>query len=212
MIFDCDGVLVDSEHITSEVFARMLGEAGFNVTPDYMFEHFTGKPLAACLEMIEQLYGRKVPVGFEEAYHRQTIGELRARLLPVEGVAEIVQKLRVPFCVASSGEHEKMRATLGATGLLPYFEGKLFSVTDVERGKPFPDVFLYAARSNGVDPRRCAAVEDSPPGVQAAHTACMTVFGYAKNTPAHRLQSAGAHVTFEDMQGLATLLAAAGAL
>ena len=112
------------------------------------------------------------------------------------------------YCVASSGSHEKMQTTLGITGLLPRFQGKIYSVTEVARGKPFPDVFLYAAAKTGAIPSECAVVEDTPTGVAAGVAAGMTVYGYCALTPQHRLQEAGAHYTFDSMSKLAQLLAA----
>jgi HAD superfamily hydrolase (TIGR01509 family) len=109
---------------------------------------------------------------------------------------------RVPFCVASSGDHEKMNTTLGITGLLPRFVGRIFSVTQVAHGKPAPDVYLFAARQLGVEPSACVVVEDTPPGVQAGVAAGMTVFGFCAFTPEQKLKTAGAHRTFDDLRRL----------
>ena len=124
----------------------------------------------------------------------------------MNGIHDVINKLELSYCVASSGEHEKMQTTLGITGLLPYFVGKLFSVTEVARGKPYPDVFLYAAEKIGVIPERCVVVEDTPIGVKAGVAAGMTVFGYAPLMNRERLREAGASVVFNDMKLLPALL------
>jgi HAD superfamily hydrolase (TIGR01509 family) len=118
------------------------------------------------------------------------------------GIEDALDRLGVPFCVASSGDHEKMNITLGITGLLPRFAGRIFSVTQVARGKPAPDVYLFAARQLGAEPSACLVVEDTPPGVQAGVAAGMTVFGYCAHTPEQKLKAAGAHRTFDDLRAL----------
>jgi len=206
VIFDCDGVLVDSERIANRIFAAMLNELGLAVTLEDMFEKFVGHSMRQCVEMIEQMLGRPVPANFVDELQSRTRVALEAELKATPGIEEALDSIRVPFCVASSGDHRKMRTTLGITGLLPRFEGRLFSVTEVARGKPFPDVFLLAAGRLGVDPAACAVVEDTPIGVSAGVAAGMRVFGYAASTPAQRLTKAGAHVIFDHMRQLPALL------
>jgi HAD superfamily hydrolase (TIGR01509 family) len=189
VIFDCDGVLVDSELITSRVFANMLNELGITVSVAQVFEQFVGKSVTQCLEIIAGWLGREAPQDFVPEYHRR-----------------ITQALRTPYCVASNGSHEKMQVTLGKTGLLSKFKNKLFSVSEVARGKPYPDIFLYAADKSGVPPAACAVIEDTSTGVTAGVAAGMTVFGYCAHTPAHRLVDAGAHFTFDRMSELPGLL------
>ncbi len=206
VIFDCDGVLVDSERITNTVFAQMLNELGLKVDLAYMYNQFVGHSTATCIALIETLLGRPIPVGFLEELGQRTHRALEAKLTVVEGIEDVLQTLRIPFCVASNGDHSKMRKTLGITGLLPQFETKLFSASDVAQGKPFPDVYLLAASSNGVAPSRCAVIEDTPIGVQAGVAAGMTVFGYSKLMAATRLREAGATTTFDAMVQLPALL------
>jgi HAD superfamily hydrolase (TIGR01509 family) len=208
IIFDCDGVLVDSEVITSRVFAAMLDELGIQVTVDEIFENFVGKSTVQCLEIIAGLLGGPPPVDFIEQYHKRTSVALRSELKAVEGVEIALDSLDVPYCVASNGTHEKMRTTLGITGLLPRFEGKIFAVTDVAQGKPAPDIFLYAAGKMGASPTSCAVIEDTPTGVIAAVAAGMRVYGYCAHTPSRMLIAAGAHVTFGRMADLPEVLKA----
>jgi HAD superfamily hydrolase (TIGR01509 family) len=206
VIFDCDGVLVDSELITNRIFATMLNELGIPVTLEDMFEQFVGRSMAAGLEKIAGLLGRPVPDDFLPSYESRTHAALKSDLKVVCGIEAVLDSLTLPYCVASSGSHEKMQTTLGITGLLPRFQGRMFSVTEVPRGKPSPDVFLYAAAKMGADASDCAVVEDTPTGVVAGVAAGMTVFGYCGLTPRAQLQEAGAHHTFDRMCKLPKLL------
>jgi HAD superfamily hydrolase (TIGR01509 family) len=206
VIFDCDGVLVDSELITNRVFAEMLGELGLNLTLDDMFEQFVGHSMQHCLDVVRERLGSDVPVDFDIEYRARSARALAEQLRPVSGVHDALRQLGVPICVASSGDHQKMRMTLGLTGLLERFEGRLFSVTEVARGKPAPDVFLLAASALGAAPERCVVIEDTPVGVAAGTAARMTVLGYAGRTPAKRLWDAGATVVFNDMAKLPALI------
>jgi HAD superfamily hydrolase (TIGR01509 family) len=131
---------------------------------------------------------------------------LHSDLKPVAGIEAALDAMRVPFCVASNGTHEKMQTTLGITGLLATYSGRMFSVTDVARAKPFPDLFLHAAARCGAQPSRCAVIEDTPTGVTAGVAAGMSVYGYCALTPSRRLVDAGAHCTFDSMDRLAGLL------
>jgi HAD superfamily hydrolase (TIGR01509 family) len=131
---------------------------------------------------------------------------LLSKLTAVPGIEAALDEIRLPYCVASSGDHDKMRTTLGITKLLPRFDGKLYSVTEVAKGKPHPDVFLYAAEKHGAQPSFCVVIEDTPTGVMAGIAAGMTVYGYAALTPAYRLLEAGAHGTFTDMALLPSLI------
>ena len=208
VIFDCDGVLVDSEHITNTVLAELLNELGLSVNLNYMYEHFMGKSMSQCMGLITSMLGKSPPSNFEESYRERSRIALENGLRPVLGVPEMLQDLQLPCCVASSGSHDKMRTTLSITGLLPRFAGRLYSVTEVAHGKPAPDVFLYAAAQCSAKPDTCAVVEDTPTGVAAGVAAGMIVFGYTGMIPAGRLQIAGAHHTFEHMRELNGLLTA----
>ena len=213
VIFDCDGVLVDSELITNRVFVEMLNELGIPVTLEYMFEYFVGRSMAHCHALISEMLMRPIPDTFAEDYRTRTTQALESQLKAVPGIEatlDAIGSIGVPYCVASSGSHEKMRTTLGITGLLARFDGKLFSVTEVPRGKPAPDVFLHAASRHGVPASVCCVIEDTPTGVAAGVAAGMTVYGYCALTPGCRLLEAGAHQTFSDMRELPSLLFGTG--
>jgi HAD superfamily hydrolase (TIGR01509 family) len=206
IIFDCDGVLVDSELITNRVFALMLGEIGIHMTLEEVLERFVGRSMSQCWEVIARILGHELPQSFLDDYRTRTASALQSELKIVPGVDAVVTGLKTPFCVASSGTHEKMQLTLGATGLLAKFSGRIYSVTEVARSKPYPDVYLHAAKQMGIAPASCAVIEDTPTGVRAGVAAGMTVFGYCALTPEQRLREAGARNTFRHMRELPALL------
>jgi len=205
VIFDCDGVLVDSEPVSNRIFADALQEIGLPMDYEQVCREFIGLSMASCVHIIEERLERPVPAGFVDRLQARTFAAFERELHPVAGVAAALDRIDVPVCVASSGEHEKMRLTLGLTGLLQRFEGRLFSATEVERGKPFPDLFLHVARRMRAEPAYCAVIEDSVHGVHAACAAEMAAFGYATPERAQALSDAGARV-FGDMQELPALL------
>jgi HAD superfamily hydrolase (TIGR01509 family) len=208
IIFDCDGVLVDSERVANEVFAGVLREVcGLEFSLEEMFDTFVGHSKQQCLDKIEAMTGAPPPEELERRYREDINQALADTVQAVPGIEAVLQQLRLPFCVASSGSHEKMRMTLGRTGLFDYFDGNIFSTSEVERGKPHPDIYLYAAKRMGVaDPARCLVVEDSPLGVTGAVAAGMRVYGFAELMPAHKLRDAGAHEVFGRMSDLPTLI------
>jgi HAD superfamily hydrolase (TIGR01509 family) len=207
VIFDCDGVVVDSERIVHEVFGNFIRSLGADLDSARMNELFLGRRLADCLAIVEGITGRTAPPDALDRYKVERDRVLREQVQPVEGVRDVIEALAVPYCIASSGDHAKMHATLGATGLLPLFEGRLTSGTEVVRGKPAPDVFLLAAERMGAAPARTAVIEDSVNGVLAGSAAGMTVFGFAGLVPAADLSAAGAARTFTHMRELLALLA-----
>jgi HAD superfamily hydrolase (TIGR01509 family) len=210
VIFDCDGVLVDSERIANEVFAKVLNEeCGFTLELSDMFEIFVGHSLAQCMQIIERMLGAKPPAGLQQRYTDEINAALSESVTAVAGIEQALAQLTIPYCVASSGSYEKMHITLGRAKLLELMLGKLHSTADVARGKPFPDIFLHAARTMGAtDPRRCLVIEDSPVGVAGGVAAGMVVFGFAQLMPAHRLVAAGAHHIFKNMAQLAPEISA----
>ncbi len=212
VIFDCDGVLVDTEAVSNRLLVRVLAEDGFNITYEECRRLFVGRTMQAVMEHVEAAIGRPLGVHWPTYIREETLKAFGEGIEPVVGAEDALRALRakgVPYCVASSGKFEKMRFTLGATGLLPLVEDVLFSAEQVARGKPAPDLFLHAAKEMGHAPAACLVVEDSVPGVQAAVAAGMPVIGYAgdPHTDAAGLKSEGAHV-IHDMSALPRLLVA----
>ena len=209
VIFDCDGVLVDSEPVANRMLGQMLRELGLDLTQEQIFERFVGYSLPHCLSVIEGMLGHAPPENFLRDLQARTFAAFKTELRAMPGIDQALDELEtagLPYCVASSGDHEKMNTTLGITGLLPRFAGRIFSVTQVARGKPAPDVYLFAARQLGAEPSACVVVEDTPPGVQAGAAAGMTVFGFSAHTPEQKLKAAGAHRTFDDLRQLFSML------
>jgi len=207
VIFDCDGVVVDSERIVFEVFGSFIRSLGVHLSDAETREQFLGRSLADCMLIVERFRGTPAPPGSLERYMADRDRVLRERVEPVAGIREVLEALTIPYCIASSGGHDKMRITLGATKLMPLFEGRLFSATEVPRAKPAPDIFLFAAERMGASPARTAVIEDTVNGVRAGRAAGMTVFGYVDLTPAEKLIEAGATRTFTQMHELPGLLA-----
>ncbi|MET9954614.1 HAD family hydrolase [Streptomyces sp. NPDC006339] len=206
VIFDCDGVLVDSERIYCRVDREVFARVGAVFTEDEMAELFVGSAHDALTALVEQRAGRSLPVDWHEPFRPLYEEALDAELTVVEGVTDVLDALDVPFCLASNGSHASIRRNLTRTGLLDRFEGRIFSARDVARGKPAPDLFLHAAATMGVPPERCAVVEDSAYGVRAARAAGMRAFGYSGGlTRADRLAGERT-VVFEDMRRLPGLL------
>ena len=205
VIFDNDGVLVDSEGHAGAVLSGLLSELGLPTTPEESFAQYLGSSLATIRTRAEERLGRPLPLEFEAWYHDRLFELFRTSLQPVPGVTAVLDGLDVPTCVASSGTHERIRLALTATGLLERFDGRIFSASDVARGKPAPDLFLHAARVLGADPARCAVIEDSRVGIEAANAAGMTAFGFARITPAEELRHARGGV-FQAMAELPTML------
>ena len=208
VIFDCDGVLVDSERIAIKVEAEYLAELGWPLTEAEIIERFMGRTTEYMDEAIEAQLGGRLPGDWKDQFERHYLDAFAAGLAPVDGISEVLDQLTLPTCVASSGSHDKLRFTLGHTGLYERFEGRIFSGYEVANSKPAPDLFLHAAARMGAEPARCAVVEDTLYGVLAARAAGMRVFGYAGGlTPTHHLEGDGT-VVFHDMRELPGLLAA----
>ncbi len=209
VIFDCDGVLVNSEQVANEVFAGVLLQVcGLKFTLEEMFDTFVGHSRAQCLAKIEAMLGEPPPSELDRRYQDDINLALKDSVAAIEGIEAVLRNLSIPFCVASSGSHDKMKLTLGKTGLIHLFDGNIFSTSDVERGKPHPDIYLHAATvMGGHQPARCLVIEDSPLGVTGAVAAGMNVFGFAELMPAHKLKASGAHLVFEHMHHLPGLIA-----
>ncbi len=208
IIFDCDGVLVDSETIANAVLAEEITALGWQVTTDYCLKHFKGSHLDAVMAVIEEKIGRSLPENWLPNLRARSDVAFRKDLQPVPGIHELLDLLvesDLHHCVASQGPQEKMAVTLEITGLKPRFEGRIFSAYEVERGKPHPDLFLHAAETMGHAPQHCVVIEDSPLGVQAAKAARMRVLGYDPEGLDPRLAREGAQVS-SDMRALPGLL------
>jgi HAD superfamily hydrolase (TIGR01509 family) len=199
VIFDCDGVLVDSERLIQEVDLELIRGLGWPITRAEIFAEHLGRSEDAVIANIERRLGRTVPAGFRREKAAAYEAVLRERLVAVPGVAEAITLLResgMRMCVASSARHARIRLSLRLTGLQTLFaEEHIFSAEDVARGKPAPDLFLHAAAGLTAPPRLCVVVEDSPAGVEAAKAAGMRVIGYCALTPAELLGEADALVS-----------------
>ena len=209
VIFDCDGVLVDSEPISCRVMAEALSAEGLPATREDVYRDYMGRAWADSLRMIEERLGRPTRPGFTDDFRAARDAALAKEVVAIEGVRDAVAEIEtagIERCVASSGAEEKIRLTLGTTGLLELFEGRIFSATEVARGKPAPDLFLWAAETLGHEPETCAVVEDTPVGIEAARAAGMTALAFVDNAPREALESAGAHAVFESMRELPGLV------
>ncbi|MDT0572625.1 HAD family hydrolase [Streptomyces sp. DSM 3412] len=208
VIFDCDGVLVDSEKLSSQAMLEMAADEGLALTPAAALAFIRGRKVATWVSELETELGRPLAPDFVPEFRRRAAALFTVALRPVPQVPQMLDQLTVPICTASSAPRDKIEHTLGLTGLLPRFAGRIYSAYEVGAWKPDPGLFLHAARDLGVPADRCVVVEDSLVGVQAAVAAGMTVFGYAppENGTATALTAAGA-VTFESMDALPALLA-----
>jgi HAD superfamily hydrolase (TIGR01509 family) len=206
VIFDCDGVLVDSDRISLRVQAERFAELGLSLSYEACVRDFLGIGMRATLAIVSQRIGRPVPDLWVEGLDAAVRQAFLDGLTVVPGIVEVLDALAGPSCIASSGSHEKMRFTLGLTGLHERFAGRIFSGEEVPHGKPAPDLFLHAAERMGVAADRCIVIEDSPAGVAGAKAAGMRALGFAASTPAERL--AEADVVFTTMAELPALLQA----
>jgi HAD superfamily hydrolase (TIGR01509 family) len=206
VIFDCDGVLVDSERLAVRIEARILATLGWPLTEAEIISRFVGRSAAYMQQEIERQLGRSIDWDAEfEPRYREVF---ERELVSVPGIVDALDEITTPVCVASSGSHDKMRFTLGKTGLFDRFDGRIFSVDQVERGKPAPDIFLFAADQMGATADRCAVVEDSVSGVMAALSAEMSAFAFAGGVTSGEALSVEGAVVFEDMRELPALLRA----
>ncbi|MFE5587600.1 HAD family hydrolase, partial [Kitasatospora sp. NPDC056531] len=191
VIFDCDGVLLDSERLAVKVDARVTADIGWPLSEEEVVERFVGRSHAYMTAELAAHASVPLEPGWERKYQHLYDAVFAAELAPVDGVVEALARLEragVRDCVASSSSHSRLRRTLGQTGLLPRFEGRIFSAEEVAEGKPAPDLFLHAAKATGVEPAACLVVEDSKYGVAAARAAGMRSLGFHGGlTPGHWL-------------------------
>jgi HAD superfamily hydrolase (TIGR01509 family) len=207
VIFDCNGVLVDSEPLATAIVSQEFMRAGFPLTPDIIARHFTGRRQTDMFAEVEVAAGRKLPPNFATTVAKATLQRFRTELRATQHAAHALSWLRGTKCVASSSPFERIRVSLESTGLIRYFDPNLFSATDVRNGKPAPDLFLHVADRMRVPPDQCIVVEDSVVGVTAGVAAGMTVIGFvggshAGNQLSEHLRAAGARTVIADMRAL----------
>jgi len=212
IIFDCDGVLVDSEVISCQAHARVLTRHGYPITPDEVFARFLGRSTRQANSEIEAELGRSLPDGYHADLQDELFRHFAADLQAVPYIHDALGNIALPACVASSGSHQRMRVSLGHTALYEKFAPNIFSASEVSNGKPAPDLFLLAAEKMKTEPERCLVVEDSIAGIAGARAAGMTVLGFhggshCRDGYAATLKAAGAHQTFDDMRQLPGLIA-----
>ncbi|WEX76685.1 HAD family hydrolase [Sinorhizobium numidicum] len=208
VIFDCDGVLVDSEPISLDVLVEALGAAGVSMTAEEASERFLGRSLKSMSAILHDEHGLATDDAFLEGMRMRLYARFREELKPVLGIRNAVEQLDAASCVASSSQPERIRLSLTVTGLLDLFEPNIFSASMVAHGKPAPDLFLHASAQMGYEPANCVVIEDSPAGIEAAKAAGMRVFAFAGASHArnhrHRQALANLHpdVLFDDMSEL----------
>jgi HAD superfamily hydrolase (TIGR01509 family) len=178
IIYDFDGVLADSEVLSNSVIADVVSELGVPTSLEDAYRTYMGKRLNDVIETIERVTGRKLAEDFADSYQRRTFETFRARLKPIDGAREFLAEWsEVPNCIASSSSPERLALSLEVLNMTPLFEGRVFSASNVARGKPHPDIFLHAAEQLGVQPADCIVIEDSIGGITAARAAGATAIG-----------------------------------
>jgi HAD superfamily hydrolase (TIGR01509 family) len=212
VIFDCDGVLVDSEPLSVSVLIDAMRDVGVEMSEEDVYSRFLGKSLATLVDTLETEFDVFIDQVFLDRIRNDLYDRFRHELKPIDRIAETLDALAVPRCVASSSQLERIRLSLGVTGLLERLEPHIFSASMVKRGKPAPDLFLYAAEQMGVAPKDCIVIEDSPAGIMAARAAGMTVFAFTGGSHAHspsyraELERLSPEVVFDAMPDLIHLV------
>jgi HAD superfamily hydrolase (TIGR01509 family) len=212
VIFDCDGVLVDSEPISISVLVDTISRAGGVIDEETAYRLFLGRSMSTIREVLAADFGLDFTAAHLDGLRSVLYERLRRELRPIDGIAEAVAALAAPFCVASSSQPERIRLSLAATGLLELFEPRIYSSTMVTNGKPAPDLFLHAASEMRTDPADCVVIEDSPAGIEAARRAgmCVLAFAGASHAPVSALREAQAalapDLVFDDMRALPDLI------
>ena len=211
IIFDCDGVLVDSEVISCRAHAEVLTRHGYPISSEQVFDRFLGRSTRQAHLEVEAELGRSLPDDFHAQLQDELFQSFAAKLEAVPHIDTALDAIGQPVCVASSGSQERMRVSLGRVGLYDTFAPNIFSATQVRNGKPAPDLFLFAAAQMQTAPARCLVIEDSVPGIAGAVAAGMTVLGFHGGShcrPGHgdTLRAAGASATFDDMRQLPGLI------
>ncbi|MBI5262896.1 MAG: HAD family hydrolase [Bradyrhizobium sp.] len=211
VIFDCDGVLVDSEVISCRAHAQVLSRHGYPITAAQVFDRFLGRSTQQANLEIEAELGRKLPDHYHAELQDELFRSFEAELQPIPHIHAVLGQIACATCVASSGSPQRMRVSLGRTSLYDRFAPNIFSASQVRNGKPAPDLFLFAAERMKVSPPHCLVIEDSTAGIAGARAAGMTVFGFlggshCRQGHAEALRGAGADLTFDDMRQLPGLI------
>lgn len=205
IIFDCDGVLVDSEHLSAAVICEMLAELGLQMEVAEALERFNGRKVLTWVKEIEKIINRPIADLFIPEFRQRSAARFRSQLRPVPGIKDVLENLPKPYCVATSGPREKVHLTLSLTGLLHFFDDKIFSGYEIGSWKPAPDLFLHAANAFLTAPEDCIVIEDSQVGIQAGLAAGMTVLHYNPHAETGSA-SYGEVVSFNSMDKLFSLL------
>ena len=204
IIFDCDGILVDSETIANQVLLSMSAPFGLKMTMEEAVKNFNGRRLKNIFEQIEKLIDKKLPDSFETDFRKQTFEAFKTDLKAVKGVKRFIENLSVPYCVASSGPVEKITLNLTTTGLIQNFENRIFSSYEINSWKPDPDIFIHACKQMGFKIEQCIVIEDSAAGVIAGVKGGFKVFALANENNAQDLLDEGATVfyNYEELEGI----------
>lgn len=211
LIFDCDGVLVDSEILSNTADVELLAELGIHFELDDYMQHFVGKSMRDVIRGIESMTGQTLPADFAQLKAQKVHDSFASSLQPIPGIAEVLRGLSQPKCVASGSNPARLQHALSLTGLIDFFSPHIFSATMVERGKPAPDLFFYAAEKMGAEPNECVVLEDSLSGIQAAVAAGMYPVGFVGGSHcapdlAQRLQDAGAKQVISSISDFAQIV------
>lgn len=204
IIFDCDGVLVDTEKIGNGILLEMAQEYGFKMELEDAYRNFNGRNLKDCFKHIEEAIEQKLPETFETEYREKSFEAFKSQVRPMEGVVAFINELKIPYCVASSGPMDKIRLNLEVAGLLDKFEGRMFSSYLINSWKPEPGIFLHAAKEMGFDVKDCIVLEDSKAGVKAGISGGFKVYGFANGFNNEDLKEEGAELftSYEELKEL----------
>lgn len=205
IIFDCDGVLVDSESISAKIFQEMAAELGFEMDFETAVEQFAGASMNDNIQFVANNISGEVPVDFEKEFRKRTYEAFKTDIKPIPGVKELLNKVNVPICVASSGPVAKIELNLTVTGLINKFKGRIFSCYDINSWKPEPEIYMHAAKEMGFTPDDCVVIEDSASGIRAGVAGGFKVFALANETKKQKFEQLGASV-FESMKDLKSIL------
>lgn len=202
IIFDCDGVLVDTEKIGNGILLEMAQEYGFKMELEDAYRNFNGRNLKDCFKHIEEAIEQKLPETFETEYREKSFEAFKTQVKPMEGVVAFIDQLKIPYCVASSGPMDKIRLNLEVAGLLEKFEGKMFSSYLINSWKPEPGIFLHAAKEMGFEVEDCIVLEDSKAGVKAGISGGFKVYGFANGFNNEDLNAEGAELfsSYEELR------------